>query len=120
MKTLKITIVLFISIFLVSCSKEFLELAPISNMNGSDFYKSKKDFELAINAAYQTLYNQYGPESGVSFTEQMSDECTMYMVAGNVADRSAFKNYTLRADNTIVKTTWNDGFIALNKIKYHN
>ena len=117
MKTLKITIISFFSLFLFSCSDGFLDLAPISNMNGNDFYNTEKDFNLAITAAYQTLYNQYAPDCGVSYCgEQMSDEATIYMVIGNVADKSAFKNYTLRADNTVIKAIWNDGFIAMNKI----
>lgn len=119
MKTsnIKITLLALLGIYLTSCSDDFLELAPISQMNENDFYQSEADFRLAVNAAYQTLHSQYGPNSGVSYVgEQMSDEATVYMVIGNVADRSAFKNYTLRADNSVVQTIWNDAFISLNRI----
>lgn len=111
-----IIVILSLSLF-SSCSDNFLDLAPISNMNVNQFYKTKDDFQQAVNAAYQTLYTQYAPESGVYYCgEAMSDEATMYMVVGNVADKWAFKDYNLKANNTIVKKIWDDGFISINKI----
>ena len=37
------------------CSEDFTDLAPISNRNEADFYKSADDFEVAINASYRGL-----------------------------------------------------------------
>ncbi|MCE5331830.1 MAG: RagB/SusD family nutrient uptake outer membrane protein [Bacteroidales bacterium] len=117
MKTKNIIIAIFSGFILSSCSDDFLDLAPISNMNVKQFYKTEADFQQAVNAAYQTLYTQYAPESGVCYCgETMSDEATMYMVIGNVADKWAFKDYNLKANNTIVNTIWNDGFVAMNKV----
>jgi hypothetical protein len=89
-------------------------LSPISNANEANYYKTEKDFETAVVAAYATLYTEYDPESGLSYcSEQMSDEATVYDMAGNVADKQAFKNYTLFPANTIVLQTWRATYNSL-------
>jgi hypothetical protein len=103
-------IILFVTV-LWSCSEDFLELSPISNANEGNYYKTEKDFETAVVAAYATLYTEYAPESGLSYcSEQMSDEATVYDMAGNVADKQAFKNYSLYPANTIVLQAWRSGY----------
>lgn len=98
----------------VSCKKSFLELAPQSNANASNFYKTREDFELAVNAAYATLYVMYAPESGVSYVnEQMSDNATLYNVAGIQADRWAFKDYSVRPSNTELYRFWQEAYRSL-------
>lgn len=49
-------------LFFVSCSDSFIELAPISEGNADNFYKTPADFEAAIIGAYSNLAsdNQYG------------------------------------------------------------
>jgi hypothetical protein len=102
--------ILFCSIFW-SCSDSFLELSPISNANEANYYKTEKDFETAVVAAYATLYTEFGPEGGASFCgEQMSDEATVYDVMGNAADHQAFKNYSLFPANTFVLRIWRNEY----------
>lgn len=96
-----------------ACKESFLDLAPVSNVNTVNFYKTKADFDLAVNAAYATLYTFYGPESAVSYTEQLGDNGTMYNVAGIQADRWAFKDYALRPSNTEVYRFWQEAYKAL-------
>jgi hypothetical protein len=95
------------------CKESFLDLAPISNVNTVNFYKTQADFDLAVNSAYATLYTFYGPEGAVSYTEQLGDNGTMYNVAGIQADRWAFKDYTLRPSNTEVYRFWQETYKAL-------
>jgi len=95
------------------CKEEFLELAPISNSNANNFYKTQQDFDLAVNSAYATLYTFYGPESGVSYTEQLGDNATLYNVGGVQADRWAFKDYALRTSNVEVYRFWQECYKAL-------
>lgn len=110
----KIIIAACISGMLFSCSKDFLQLAPISNSNVSTFYKTREDFELGMNAAYATLYTIYSPEGGVSYAaEQMSDNATLYNVAGIQADRWAFKDYNVRPSNTELYRFWQEAYRAL-------
>lgn len=97
-----------------ACKKSFLELTPVSNSNANNFYKTKEDFELAVSAAYATLYTFYAPNSGVSyFAEQMSDNATLYNVAGIQADRWAFKDYNLRPSNSEVYRFWQESYKSI-------
>ncbi|HWV74569.1 MAG TPA: RagB/SusD family nutrient uptake outer membrane protein [Pseudosphingobacterium sp.] len=97
-----------------ACGKSFLDLAPISNSNESNFYKTVEDFDLAVNAAYASLYTFYGPTSGVSyFSEQMSDNGTLYNVAGIQSDRWAFKDYNLKPSNTEIYRFWQECYKAV-------
>ena len=109
----KLIAVLCLSVMAFGCKEDFLELAPISNSNANNFYKTKEDFNLAVNAAYATLYTVYAPESSVSYTEQLSDNATLYNVAGIQADRWAFKDYALRTSNVEVYRFWQENYKAL-------
>lgn len=51
----KILLYFILSIFLSSCSKELLDLAPISEVSSENYYQSESDFNAAINAAYNGL-----------------------------------------------------------------
>jgi len=116
MKKIYITTIILVTI-LGSCSDSFLELSPISNANEASYYKTEKDFETAVTAAYAILYNEYSPYGGASFCgEQMSDEATVYDVAGNAADHQAFKNYTVSPANTYVLSIWRSEYNSLMRI----
>jgi hypothetical protein len=56
-----LTLITFVAA-LSGCKESFLELAPISNPNAENFYKTRSDFDLAVNAAYNTLYTVYHPQ----------------------------------------------------------
>lgn len=105
-----------------SCSSDFLDLSPKSNMNENDFYKTEEDFSTARTAAYATLYNEYSAQSGMSMSELMSDECTAYegqvLVESPMSNSDAiqFVNYSLEPSNTIVKHTWQTAYADLNII----
>lgn len=112
-----------IGVLATSCSGDFLDLTPKSNMNEEDFYKTAEDFSTARVSAYATLYNEYAPENGLSFTEMMTDECTAYegkvfleRTTGSNTDVIPFVNYNLEPSNTIVKHTWQTAYSDLNVI----
>jgi hypothetical protein len=118
MKTKIILTILFITATIISCKKSFLELAPVSNSNASNFYKTKSDFDLAVNNAYSTLYTMYGPTGLMSYCgELLSDNATIYQVAGSgsitVGDRWAFRDYTLNPANNVVNQLWSDSYVSL-------
>ena len=112
-KIKRMLVVCCLSVMAVGCKDEFLDLAPVSNSNANNFYKTREDFDLAVNAAYATLYTFYAPESGVSYTEQLGDNATLYNVAGTQADRWAFKDYALRTSNVEVYRFWQEDYKAL-------
>jgi starch-binding outer membrane protein, SusD/RagB family len=110
----RILVVISTAVIAFGCKKSFLELAPISNANAENFYKTKADFDLAVNAAYNSLYNIYAPEGAVSYvSEQMSDNAIVYNISGIETDKWAFKDYNLKPANTMVYTFWQDFYKAL-------
>lgn len=114
MRTIKqALLILGVSLFTMGCKDSFLELTPISNATADNF-RSKDDFELAVNAAYTSLYNIYHPEGSVSYVnEQMSDNAIMYNISGIQADKWQFKDYSLSTTNTMVYQFWQEYYKAL-------
>lgn len=56
MKTINIYIIVFaLAVLQVSCSKNFLEVPPETSLSPGIFFKTEKDFEQAVNAAYVPL-----------------------------------------------------------------
>ena len=99
------------------CGDSFLELAPVSNPNAENFYKTTADFDLAANAAYNTLYTVYNPEGAVSYAgELMGDNVTIYNISGNQADKWQFRDYSLAPANTMVYQFWQDFYKSLYSI----
>src|SRR5262245_19621046 len=93
-------IYILIALFaMTGCKKSFLELAPVSNSNANNFFKTRADFDLAVNNAYSTLYTVYNPQGMISYCgELLSDNATIYTVAGsggvNAVDKYNFRDYT--------------------------
>lgn len=121
MKTSNYLIIGLFGLLILGCKKSFLELAPVSNSNTNNFYTSISDFDLAVNNAYSTLQNIYGPNGVMSFTgELMSDNTTLYQVASSgpvsIADRWAFRDYSINASNNQVSQFWSDMYTSLYSI----
>jgi hypothetical protein len=112
MKKIIIAVLLCTTAF--SCKDSFLNLAPVSNSNANNFYKTKADFDIAVSAAYATLYVFFAPQSGVSFfSEQMSDNATIYNINGIQADKKAFKDINLNSSNSQVYLIWQQSYRSL-------
>ncbi len=110
----KIYIILFCHVFLLGCSADFLDKAPLSNANEENFYKSQEDIEVALWSAYNTLYTLYGPESLPSFFgELMSDNAYSDNAAGRIQDYESFELHTMSVDNELVLNFWNNYYEAI-------
>lgn len=111
----KITyIILICNLFLLGCSADFLDKAPISNANEENFYNSQKDIETALWSAYNSLYTLYGPESLPSFYgELMSDNAYSDNAAGRIQDYESFELHTMTIDNELVFNFWNNYYKAI-------
>lgn len=101
-------------LFMAGCGQSFTDLAPISNANTDNFYNSEADFESAITASMNTLYSVYAPEGPVSYTgELMSDNATLYLIAGAQADKYGIRDYTIQTANIMVYSFWRTFYSAL-------
>ncbi|MEI6946743.1 RagB/SusD family nutrient uptake outer membrane protein [Paraflavisolibacter sp. H34] len=117
----KLLVILAAACMAVSCKKSFLELAPVSNANVNAVFKTRSDFDLAVNAAYSTLYTIYAPKGAMSFTgELMSDNATVSTLAISgsftIVDQQAFRDYSITSANTGVYQFWVDHYTSLYQV----
>jgi starch-binding outer membrane protein, SusD/RagB family len=121
MKRIKIIYLLAFTLLLGACKKSFLDLAPVSNANVNAVFKTKSDFDLAVNNAYSTLYTIYAPKGSMSFTgELMSDNVTVTTLAISgsftIVDQQAFRDYTISASNTGAYQFWIDHYTSMYQV----
>ncbi len=121
MKIKNITFLLAAVLLLGACKKSFLDLAPVSNANVNAVFKTKADFDLALNAAYSTLYTIYAPKGSMSFTgELMSDNVTVSTLAISgaftIVDQQAFRDYSIATTNSGVYLFWVDHYTSLYQV----
>jgi hypothetical protein len=71
---------LTLSLFLSSCTKDFLEIPSETSLSTATFYKTEADFKQAINAAYAPLRNLYNaPYQGAWVMGEMHSDNTRYI-----------------------------------------
>lgn len=121
MKLIKIIYLLALVLLVGACKKSFLDLAPVSNANANAVFKTKADFDLALNNAYSTLYTVYAPKGSMSFTgELMSDNVTVTTLAISgsftIVDQQAFRDYTVGSANTGAYQFWIDHYTSLYQV----
>nr|WP_314895695.1 RagB/SusD family nutrient uptake outer membrane protein [uncultured Flavobacterium sp.] len=79
MKKILIT-ALSLSLFLSSCTKDFLEIPSETSLSTATFYKTEADFQQAINGAYAPLRDLYNsPNQGAWVMGEMRSDNTRYM-----------------------------------------
>lgn len=108
MKNIKILFAACVLILLSAsgCNKDFLELAPIAQQNGSNFYKTGEDMKNALTAAYGSL--QYGGQyySSMHIIGDLRSDNTEITNPNAGADQQAVDNFTNLTTNSISSTTW--------------
>lgn len=121
MNYIKTTLLAFVVLLMAGCKKSFLELAPISNANVNLVFKTKADFNLAVNNAYAALYTIYAPKGAMAFTgELMSDNATVSTLAISgsftIVDQQAFRDYSISANNSGVYNFWVDHYTSIYQV----
>ncbi|WP_437368332.1 RagB/SusD family nutrient uptake outer membrane protein [Maribacter litoralis] len=104
-------IILFTACF-TSCSDDFTDLAPISNRNEADFYKTSDDFEVAINASYSGMQSTgiYGRGYWTMF-EMRSDNTDQGPDATGLARQyTEINSFTEDALNEQVTSVWSESY----------
>lgn len=114
MNKINYIIVTFSILILAGCDS-FLDRSPISNANENIFYQTEEDFIVAVDAAYNSLYTLYGPESLPSFFgELMSDNAYSDNNVGNVKDYEAFDTHIgMDPSNSLILSFWNDYYKSI-------
>ena len=94
-----------------SCSKEFIDLQPISDMNAGIFYRTQQDMNQAVMSPYASLRNLYN-QVFIYVGEVRSDNTTFSWVPGNSKDMTSIDNFgdVLLSDNGFVLSLWNSAY----------
>ena len=96
-----------------SCKKDFLELAPISQQNGNNFYKTAEDMKNALTAAYGGL--QYGGlyYSSMHVIGDLRSDNTEITNPNAGADLQAVDNFTNLPTTSTSSITWAGHYQAI-------
>jgi starch-binding outer membrane protein, SusD/RagB family len=105
-------IIIIISIMLSSCSDDFIDLVPISDVTVDYMYKTDKDFEDAVNAFYttlQSLYNQWW-----QFGDIPGEDNTIQVIKDTSWD--AIDGFYINSSYGLLNTAWGNRYQVIHRI----
>src|SRR5690606_28948601 len=104
---------LIVLVSATSCKKSFLDLAPIAQQNGNNFYKTAEDMKNALAAAYGGL--QYGGlfYSSMHVIGDLRSDNTEITNPNAGSDQVAVDNFQNLATNSISSITWAGHYQAI-------
>lgn len=108
-----ITILFFasLSMMLFSCSKSFIEKAPVSSVTTDALYKTDKDFQDAVIGAYQALRNQYA--NMWQFGDLRGDDA--WIQVSNQPSSTGVDVFSLNSSDALLSNTWANYYIVINR-----
>jgi hypothetical protein len=114
---IKFLSLIFLSVIMGGCSKDFIALNPISNANEENFYKTTDDYLNAIYGAYATLksngvYNDYMQLVG----DLRSDNTEMGTTASNRFSFYDLTQFNVQPTSPIVESIWNDNYVGIRNV----
>jgi hypothetical protein len=103
MKT-KFIISLLLIIILVSCKKDFLEIAPQTSANAETFYITIADYNAALTGCYATTKDYFN--TLIEMTAYRSDELSLISPTAGTQDRYDIDKFVDKPANTIITNAW--------------
>jgi len=114
MKKLNIILLLAFIISFTSCKKDFLEIAPPSQLNSASFYTSESDLMQALSAAYAAQRGVYtGKTSGLPPLLQLEDVRSDDYSNGNTND-DVMDLFQVDGGSEWYRWNWIDSYYAIN------
>lgn len=107
MKKIKNITLLFIVLFMGSCSEDFIQLAPPSNANAESFYNNEGDIEQAVIAAYAALQSrgQYAQDF-LYFMEVRSDNSYVEDITKGIGEEGNIDLFREATTNKYLNAVW--------------
>ena len=112
---LKNNILLIILLVFVSCSKEFTELAPISERNAENFYNTASDMKVAVNAIYNTLKNNGAYNQSYWILHELRSDNTFWDGSGLAQDIVDFDIFNEDSNSLITKEAWKNAYLGISR-----
>jgi len=99
----------FASLIMVSCSKSFIELTPISTVTVDVVYKTDKDFSDALTASYNSLQSMYTDRYVIG--DIRSDDSWQEISKSNSDSYS--DAFTTTSTDAMLSTLWENSYRGL-------
>lgn len=107
LQKLYVGLILLASFITITACEDFLEVAPETQINTSQFYQTADDFEIALNGAYSTLTQGYYGSDFFAFGEIRSDNAFTEDYSRVVA---LFGTFELDATSSIIAGFWQNSY----------
>ena len=98
------------SLLITSCTKEFVEIAPVDTITVDAVYKTDKDFQDAVIGIYGIFQDQY--QNMYYFGDIRADDVWDELVKGTAG---AVDNFTLSNDDPLLISTWRNYYKAITR-----
>jgi hypothetical protein len=99
----------------VSCSKEFTELAPISERNADNFYNTASDMEVAVNAIFSTLKDNGAFNQSYWILQELRSDNTFWDGTGLAEEVTVFDNFTEISTSDITEDAWATSYLGISR-----
>lgn len=100
---------------MISCSDSFTDLAPISQRNVDNFYKTEGDMEVAVNAIYNTLKEQGTYNQSYWILQELRSDNTFWDGTGLAEEVTVFDKFTDISTSSISEDAWNDTYLGISR-----
>ena len=100
-----------LTMILLSCKKDFIEITPQSTVTVDVLYKTDKDFQDAVNGCYNVLQTQY--QNFWVFGDLPGDDAEEDIP--NHFEHVAFEQFTVNDRTPILATTWRNYYNVINR-----
>jgi starch-binding outer membrane protein, SusD/RagB family len=111
-KIFVIRMVAIVLVTMVSCSKKFIDLPPISSVSTDVVYKTDKDFLDALTATYNTLQQQY--QNSYIFGDIRGDDSWQAIYKNN--SWSYADAFVTNSSDPLMHSTWQNYYQAIFRI----
>lgn len=115
MKTnLNLISLLFLIIISGSCSDDFINLAPPSEVSADKFYKTESDIEQAVTAAYAAFQSEHEYRLNFLYFMEVRSDNSYYedITQTNVSDLDFFREPTT---NVLLNNTWLACYVGIQR-----
>ena len=111
-KLFNVRVIVFLSMFTVSCTQKFIDLPPISSVSVDVVYKTDKDFLDGLTATYNTLQQQY--QNFYIFGDIRADDAWQSIYKNN--SHSYSDAFVTNSADPLMHTTWQNYYQAIFRI----
>ncbi|MDH3708959.1 MAG: RagB/SusD family nutrient uptake outer membrane protein [Cyclobacteriaceae bacterium] len=111
----KVLNIVLLTGFLLSCSEDFTDLAPVSQRNVANFYQTGSDLEVAVNAAYSALQQDGTYNEAYWIMQEMRSDNTDQGpgTTGLARERAVIEDFEEISTSEIITNAYVDSYLGI-------